>query len=113
MDDKYNDLIGDILKRSGLKDNYQDKGKGEPLPREYMQMDTFQHFQKIAREAGFLPPWLELQKEISKLVNGCKTNQDVEIINKKIKKYNLICPTKMQRMLISLEEIERAKKVWS
>lgn len=113
MEYQYNDLIGDILTRKGLKDNYHGKGKGEPLSREYLQMDTFQHFQKIAREQGFLPHWLEIQKEISKLVNECKTNEDVEMINQKIKKYNLMCPPEMQRMLISLEEIDRAKTIWS
>jgi phosphoribosylaminoimidazole carboxylase (NCAIR synthetase) len=110
MERKYNDLIGDILKETGEKDNY--KGKGKPISKEYLEMDTFQHFQKIAKDAGYLPSWLKLQKEISQLVYSCKTEQDVTAINQKICKHNTICPTQMQKNLISLEEIEQAKNVW-
>jgi|SRR5690606_32913765 len=112
MDRKYNDLIGDILEGAGEKDNFNYKGKGKPLPKEYLEKDIFQNFQKIAKDAGFLPPWLELQKEISALVHSCKTEKDVSTINKKIKKYNSICPVQMQKYLISLDGIEKAKKVW-
>lgn len=110
MGRKYNDLIGDILERAGEKDNY--KGKGKPLPKEYLEMDTFQLFQKKAKEAGFLPPWMELQKEISSLVHLCQTEEDVKVINEKIRKHNIISPPKMQKCLISLLELEKAKKVW-
>lgn len=40
-------------------------------------------------------------------------NNDVEIINEKIKKYNRICPPKMQKMLINFNELDRAKRVWN
>jgi hypothetical protein len=33
-------------------------------------------------------------------------------MNVKIKKYNMECPTSMQKMLITLEEIEFHAKVW-
>ncbi|WEG13238.1 DUF1992 domain-containing protein [Pullulanibacillus sp. KACC 23026] len=110
MDENYHDLIGDILKSSGMKDNIQSKGK--PLPKNYLQMDVYQNFQKAAKEAGYLPPWLKLQRDISKLVQTCKTQSEVEKINGKIKEYNNMCPSKMQRMLISLNDLERAKRVW-
>lgn len=110
MERKYNDLIGDILEASGEKDNF--KGKGKPISKEYLQMDTYQHFQRIAKDAGYLPPWLKLQKEISELVHACKTEDDIKIINKKIKKYNKICPFQMQKYPISLNGIEKAKEVW-
>ncbi|MCJ7842048.1 DUF1992 domain-containing protein [Lederbergia sp. NSJ-179] len=112
MERKYNDLIGDILERTGEKDNYQGKGKGQPLPKEYLEMDLFQNFQKVAKDAGYLPEWLRLQKEISQLVHSCETEKEVEVINKKIKKHNRICPPPMQKNLISLKEIEKAKKIW-
>ncbi|MEI3606558.1 DnaJ family domain-containing protein [Pseudogracilibacillus sp. SE30717A] len=112
MDREYNDLIGDILEASGEKDNYNNKGKGKPLSKEYLKMDTFQHFQKIARDAGYLPPWLQLQKEISQLVHTCETEQDVKIINEKISKYNKMCPSQMQKNLISLSELQEAKRIW-
>ncbi|MBS4205012.1 DnaJ family domain-containing protein [Lederbergia citrea] len=110
MDRKYNDLIGDILEGAGEKDNF--KGKGKPISKEYLQMDTYQHFQKIAKDAGFLPPWLKLQKEISQLVHLCKTEQDVKIINEKILKHNRICPPPMQKNIIALKSLENAKKIW-
>ena len=112
MDRKYNDLIGDILEGSGEKDNFNYKGKGKPLSKEYLEKDTFQNFQKIAKDAGYLPPWLKLQKEISNLVHLCKTENDVEMINEKIRKYNSICPTQMQKYPISLNGIEKAKEIW-
>ncbi len=48
MDEQHNDLIGDILKASGEKDNFKLKGKGKPLPKDYMERDVFQNFQKIS-----------------------------------------------------------------
>lgn len=110
MDNQYNDLIGDILKRTGEKENV--KGKGKPLSKDYLQMDTFQHFQKIAKDAGHLPAWLKLQKEIFTFIHSCETEKEVELINVKIKEHNLICPPPLQKNLISLENIERAKKNW-
>ena len=112
MDRKYNDLIGDILETSGEKDNYTGKGKGKPLPKRYMEMDLFQNFQEKAKEAGFLPPWLKLQKEIAMLIHAAKTERDIKLINDKIKKHNIICPPPMQKSLISLDNLEEAKRVW-
>ncbi|WP_371931562.1 hypothetical protein [Bacillus sp. MMSF_3328] len=54
MDRKYNDLIGDILENAGEKDNFN--GKGKPLPKEYLEQDTYQRFQKIAKDAGYSAP---------------------------------------------------------
>lgn len=110
MERKYNDLIGDILEASEEKDNY--KGKGKPLSKAYLEMNTYQHFQKIARDAGYLPPWLQLQKEISQLVYSCKTDLDVRDINEKTSKYNTICPNPMQKSLISLNKLDEAKRIW-
>ncbi|MDX8044728.1 DnaJ family domain-containing protein [Gracilibacillus sp. S3-1-1] len=110
MDREYNDLIGDILEASGEKDRV--KGKGKPLSKEYLQMDTFQHFQKTARDAGYLPIWLRLQKEISSLVHSCTSESEVKVINKKIAKYNTMCPTSMQKNVISLQDIDKAKSIW-
>lgn len=110
MDREYNDLIGDILKETGENDRY--KGKAKPLSKEYLQMDTYQQFQKIAKDAGYLPHWLKLQKEISNLVHSFRTEKDLEVINKKIKEHNLTCPSQMQKNLISMSNIEKAKEIW-
>ncbi|MGD6874277.1 DnaJ family domain-containing protein [Sutcliffiella horikoshii] len=109
MDREYNDLIGDILKESGEKDI---KGKGKPLSKEYLQMDTYQNFQKIAREAGYLPEWLKLQKEISLLLESCQTTKDLKIINKKIKEHNNICPFPMQKGFVSFATLNKAREIW-
>lgn len=110
MDREYNDPIGDMLKESARKDEF--KGNGKPLSKDYLQKDVFQNFQKIAKDAGFLPPWLRLQKEIAALVHRANTEADIEEINTKIKKHNTICPQPMQKYLISLEGLEKAKEKW-
>ena len=40
------------------------KGAGKPLSKEYFSGDTFQHFQRIAEDAGYKPHWLKLRHEI-------------------------------------------------
>lgn len=112
MDRKYNDLIGDILESSGEKDNYTGEGKGKPLSKNYQKRDVFQNFQEKAKDAGFLPPWLKLQKEIASSVHSAEKESDIKAINKKIKKYNSMCPMPMQKSPISLDNLEKAKKVW-
>jgi len=112
MDKPYNDLIGDMLK----KDNYNYEkdlpGKGKPLPKGYTQKDTFQHFQKIAKDAGYLPPWLQLQKEIGELLEKANKEKDIEEINKKIREHNRICPSQMQKNLVRLSNLADAKRKW-
>lgn len=112
MDRKYNDLIGDILENSGEKDNYTGEGKGKPLPKSYVKRDVFQNFQEKAKEAGFLPPWLKLQKEIASLIYLAENEKDIKSINKKIKKYNTMCPSPMQKAPISLDSLDKAKRIW-
>jgi hypothetical protein len=112
MDRKRNDLIGDILEASGEKDNYYNEGKGKPLPKSYMKKDILQNFQEKAKDAGYLPPWLSLQREISLLVHDAKNEQDIKVINKKIKKYNTMCPPSMQKLSIQINELEAARKIW-
>ncbi|WP_342489022.1 DnaJ family domain-containing protein [Cytobacillus sp. FSL W7-1323] len=107
--DERNDLIGDMLKS---KKSTPLPGQGKPLPKGYLQRDIFQNFQKVAKDAGYLPPWLTLQKEIAVLVHQAQSKQDIATINEKIKKYNSICPPQMQRYPISLEGLEKAKILW-
>ncbi|AXI09818.1 DUF1992 domain-containing protein [Oceanobacillus zhaokaii] len=112
MDRKYNDLIGEILESSGEKDNINLEGTGKPLPKGYVQRDVLQNFQKIAKDAGYLPPWLKLQKEISALLLEAETENDIKKINKKVKEYNALCPVPMQKMLVRLDEVEKARGIW-
>ncbi|ASK64053.1 hypothetical protein CFK37_18770 [Virgibacillus phasianinus] len=109
-DREYRDFIGEMIEASGKKDEF--KGNGKPLPKDYMKRDVFQNFQKTAKDAGFLPPWLKLQKEISLLVHAAETESDIEAINKKIRKHNGMCPAPMQKRLVTLNNLEKAKEIW-
>ncbi len=91
----YNDLIGDILKeytKKGGMDNLA--GHGKPLPQEYFSGDTFQHFQRIAKDAGYKPHWLKLQHEIRDEVIAIAAIQKADnatrfgIADRKVKRKN-------------------------
>ena len=87
-------------------------GKGKPLPTNYLKKDLLQNFQEKAKEAGFVPSWLALQKEITGMVHAAETEQDISLINQKIKTYNSMCPPPMQKLPIRLGQLEKAKRVW-
>ena len=81
------------------------------------------NFLNIAKNAGYLPPWINLQKEIrEKIALTLKMIEQNEIesklkgsigeINVKIAKYNDACPPNMQRGRISLENIANQYKLW-
>lgn len=118
-----NDLIGDILRnyeKTGGMDNL--KGQGKPLPDDYFSGDIFQHFQKIAKDAGFKPHWLKLQhairdelKEIAeKYKNGQKDGLQFRVtkVNEKIIEYNKSCPPPMQKGVVRLETIDVSSQMW-
>ncbi|MBM7579412.1 DUF1992 domain-containing protein [Jeotgalibacillus terrae] len=113
------DLIGDILKdysKTGGMDNL--KGTGEKIPKEYFSGDTFQHFQKIAKDAGYKPLWLKLQHEISDRLRGLESldaahlKKEVSKINKKIAEHNKSCPPPLQKMPVSPNDLESARRIW-
>ncbi|WHX98201.1 DUF1992 domain-containing protein [Neobacillus sp. DY30] len=98
-------------------------GFGKPLPKNLFSGDIYSNFLKTAKDAGYLPPFVALQKEIrndmSKLLNaieGGSTEEEInhliDEINVKVKKYNIECPSSMQKMLVSLEDIELHTKIW-
>ena len=98
-------------------------GFGKPLPKNLFSGDIYNNFLKTAKEAGYLPPFVALQKEIRlemvKLLKMIETeskeeeiNSLIDEMNNKIKKYNMECPKSMQKMLINLEDIELHSKVW-
>ncbi|GKV70090.1 hypothetical protein NCCP2716_25880 [Sporosarcina sp. NCCP-2716] len=115
----YNDLMGDILKKHREEGGMDDlKGKGKPLSREYFSGDTLQHFQRIAKDAGYKPNWIVLQDEIRDDVHtladyweaGITVDMDarLEAINAKVVKYNRACPRPMQKGPVSMETVKRA-----
>ena len=98
-------------------------GFGKPLPKSFFKGDTYTNFLKTAKEAGYLPSWIKLQKEIrdeigsvliSKKENAPETvmlNSIIKI-NEKIVKYNRECPPNMQKGRVSLENIEKQHDNW-
>ncbi|MBO1911474.1 DnaJ family domain-containing protein [Sporosarcina sp. 6E9] len=120
---QYNDLIGDILKKhtaDGGMDNL--RGTGKPLSKEYFSGDTFQHFQRIAQDAGYKPYWLNLRHEIRddllSVMDVLSLRPDNEInklimnINTKINNYNKACPPPLQKGQVSAQTITAALKHW-
>lgn len=118
-----NDLIGDILKeytKTGGMDNLP--GAGKPLPAEYFSGDLFQHFQRIANEAGHKPHWLQLQHDIRDGIQEAivllnkKKRSDVQLkvalLNDKIHKFNQICPPPLQKGSVRAENLDAALERW-
>lgn len=118
-----NDLMGDILRnyeKSGGMDRI--KGMGQPISDEYFSGDIFQHFQKIAKDAGYKPHWLKLQHEIrdelqdiaSTYTHGLKEGLHFRItkVNEKIMAYNKSCPPPMQKSTVRLDSVENAVSRW-
>lgn len=122
-DNPYHDLIGDILKNSEDGGSVAHlEGAGKPLPKTYLSGDTFQHFQRIAKEAGYKPEWLKRQHEIRddliNIASGTKPleakalKKHVKEINQKISKYNRICPPPFLKGKVSADTIYDAYKFW-
>jgi hypothetical protein len=122
-DKPYNDLIGDILNnysKGGGMENL--KGQGKPLSKEYFSGDTFQHFQRIASDAGYKPHWLKLQHEIRDEIilvsEAYSSNSTIDLeprideINKKIYEHNKSCPPPLQKGTVSLRNLEGAIERW-
>jgi hypothetical protein len=117
MTDWVDSSINDFEKKGGFKDL---PGHGKPLSTDYLKGDVFTG---ILKEANYLPPWAELQKQIRdsmrslilNIENLEKINVDEEIdeINKKIRKYNQSCPSPlMQKGLLSAERIKQQYEKW-
>lgn len=113
------EAFADAMAR-GLMDDLP--GKGKPLPDSFFREDPFQpeHAleQKILSEAGLLPEWLKLRKQISAELEWVRANREagqnerapsgdpvypaptweerVLRLNEAIHKFNRICPPMMQ-----------------
>ncbi len=118
-----NDLTGDILREYGKTGGMNNlKGQGKPLSDDYLTGDVFQHFQKIAKDAGFKPPWLKLQHEIRDEIQeiaSLKKSGQLEGLqfritkaNEKIIAYNKACPPPLQKGPVGLSSIENAIQYW-
>ncbi|MFJ5716871.1 DUF1992 domain-containing protein [Neobacillus sp. NPDC093127] len=98
-------------------------GFGKPLPSRLFSGDIYSNFLNTAKEAGYLPPFVALQKEIRQEIgkalklkeenaNEPELTNLIAEINEKIKKYNSSCPPSMQRGRIGLDNIEKLYKIW-
>lgn len=107
-------------KDGGLKNN---PGYGKPLPKTVLHGSIYDSFLNTAKQAGYLPPWIKLQQDIGKLVSKAvilKSSIDYEgdlqsyinEINEKVVKYNSICPSHLQRGLITEELLEQQYDHW-
>lgn len=118
-----NDLIGDILKeytKTGGMDNLP--GAGKPLPADYFSGDLFQHFQRVANQAGHKPHWLKLQHDIRDGIQEAimlldkNKRSDVQLkvalLNDKIHEFNQICPTPLQKGSVRAENLDAALERW-
>ncbi|MGJ7922305.1 DnaJ family domain-containing protein [Neobacillus sp. LXY-4] len=119
-----NNLIDQIVNDSKIDDEVKNSpGFGKPFPKSFFSGDLYCNFLKIAKDAGYLPPWINLQKEIKESIaltlnmieqNGSefKIKDSIDEINVKIAKYNDACPPNMQRGKISLKNISNQYKLW-
>ncbi|MEW9503321.1 DUF1992 domain-containing protein [Jeotgalibacillus marinus] len=111
----------DYEKNNDVKAN---AGFGKPLPKKMFSGDVHDNFVNTARNAGYLPEWIKLQKEIrtelGEVVTAMNVGQpaeefkrEIRDINKKIKKYNKACPPSMQRMMIELDDVKGQHEIWA
>jgi hypothetical protein len=117
-------LIDRMIKDSKIDDEMKkNPGFGKPFPKNFFSGDTYSNFLNTAKNAGYLPPWISIQKEIREKIaltlkmieqNAIepKIKSSIDEINEKIVKYNGSCPPNMQRGKISLENIAEQYKVW-
>lgn len=119
----YNDLIGDMLNNDSKEGRIDHlKGAGKPLSKEYLSGDTFQHFQRIAKDAGYRPYWLNLQHEIrDELIAVLERKSSLKLseiekqiakINEKIQDHNKSCPPPLQKGHVSIETLGSAVERW-
>jgi hypothetical protein len=118
--------MGDITKGFNLDEDIKSNpGFGKPLPSRLFKGDIYSNFLNTAREQGFQPPWVTLQKEIkiqiASLLSFMETEPEgeakglgkkVEEINVKIRKYNFSCPPQLQKRLVKLETLKQQAKNW-
>lgn len=117
-------LIDQITTASKIDEEVKkNPGFGKPFPKSFFSGDTYTNFLNIAKSAGYLPPWINLQKEIREKIAltlkmieqndiESKIKESIDEINVKIVKYNDACPPNIQRGRVSLESIANQYRFW-
>ncbi|MCT8138183.1 DUF1992 domain-containing protein [Anaerobacillus sp. CMMVII] len=109
------DWLGDMINRDEKL-----KGMGKPLSREVLEGNVLD---RTIKNAGYVPQWIAIQQDVrdrlGKIILLLETpsetdqlNQEIAEINILVKKYNSLCPTPMQKMLISLDQAKSQIKSW-
>lgn len=107
---QYTDHMSAIIKKAERDGHFDDlPGKGKPLDlgREYLNPHEAQ-FYKTLKDNHVLPQWVELAKEIEQfkeeltsLIDEKARQKCINKINKRIKKYNAICPPTLQKSRVN------------
>jgi hypothetical protein len=117
-------LINQIVKDFNIDEEVKKNPRfGKPFSKSFFSGDIYSNFLNIAKNAGYLPPWINLQKKIRdkialtlKMIEqkdiDSKITESIDEINVKIAKYNDACPPSMQRGRVSLENIANQYKFW-
>ncbi|MCL6443583.1 MAG: DUF1992 domain-containing protein [Alicyclobacillus sp.] len=99
---RYATWMDEIVREHAAQGGFDDlDGKGRPLSLDNSGGEFMVN--RIMKNAGVLPPWLELQHDIGKRVQALlkrldthpdlDVTSDLEEINQKIHKYNRLCPS--------------------
>nr|WP_113756984.1 DUF1992 domain-containing protein [Brevibacillus laterosporus] len=95
-------------------------GKGKPLPKESLEGDVLHN---VLKHANYLPPWLELQRNIRDLIGKAiglmdqaasedYVQQKIDDINSEIRKYNGMCPISLQKGLVTFNNLRQKYDSW-
>jgi hypothetical protein len=118
------DLMDQIVSDSQLAGEIKKHSRfGKPIPSLLFSGDVYSNFLNTASAAGYLPPFVILQKEIRLEISKAITLKELEsaefeimnlidAINESILKYNSICPPKMKKGKIDFDNIENQYKIW-
>ncbi|WP_022793023.1 DUF1992 domain-containing protein [Marinococcus halotolerans] len=119
----YRDPVGELIREHEKKGGFDNlPGRGRPLPKEYLQSDTFD---TLLKRNGFVPSWVRLQREIrealgqvlkeqtDEAISERRIKKEISKINKKVRRYNQLCPApSLQRCLIEKESLYRQYESW-
>ncbi|SDZ10926.1 protein of unknown function [Evansella caseinilytica] len=117
------DLMSKIYKEYEKKGGFDDlPGKGKPLPAEALTGDALYG---ILKNANYLPAWVAKQHEVRDAILELlqqieqeklplpEQEKRIKEMNKKVKKYNKMCPMMLQKPLVSRESLTVDKERWS
>lgn len=118
---RYRDWMEEVIARHESEGGFRNlPGKGKPL--KFADDGSFDSmFDRIVRDAGVLPRWLELQKEIfadiQELLKLQQAQKDIaphiDRVNEKVRLYNKECPNPLlQKPSIREDILAEALERW-